>query len=237
MFRRKGSGGDTWARQMLATVVVVGSFLIILVISGLAIGFSKDQADASRTVFTSVLPVLGTWVGTVLAFYFARENLEAATASTLRLTGRETSTPVSDVMIQEADFIAFDVPADQDVNDVKVLDVRKTMQGIDPPSRRLPIRDSRRVVLYVIHDSTLTAYSETHPESVDVQTIGSLLADEDFKQLISAIGFVSQTAEVSEARRVMASIDNCNDVFVTSTGSRDERAIGWITNTDLAEIQ
>jgi hypothetical protein len=35
----------------------------------------------------------------------------------------------------------------------------------------------------------------------------------------------------------MRSIDNCNDVFVTPTGKRDERAIGWLTNTQLAEIQ
>jgi hypothetical protein len=35
----------------------------------------------------------------------------------------------------------------------------------------------------------------------------------------------------------MSSIKSCNDVFVTPTGKKDERAIGWLTNTQLAEIQ
>jgi hypothetical protein len=48
---------------------------------------------------------------------------------------------------------------------------------------------------------------------------------------------VSEKATVVDARAVMASIKNCNDVFVTSSGRRDERAIGWLTNTLLAGIQ
>jgi hypothetical protein len=36
---------------------------------------------------------------------------------------------------------------------------------------------------------------------------------------------------------VTASIKNCNDVFVTDTGKRDEPAIGWLTNTLLAGDQ
>jgi hypothetical protein len=44
--------------------------------------------------------VLGTWVGTVLAFYVARDNLHAATDSTVRLAGGiAPTTPVTAVMI------------------------------------------------------------------------------------------------------------------------------------------
>jgi hypothetical protein len=242
MFGRGGKKdrGDTWARQLIAVVVVGMSFACILAISGLAIGFADDRSEVSKTVFTAVLPVLGTWVGTVLAFYFARENLEAATSSTLRLTGRETSSPVTAVMIKEVDFIALDVPAGTDPGSVTIADVRKKMREIDPPSRRLPIRDPNRVVLYVIHDSTLTAFADKQRlpmAEVETMTIGDLLADDEYKRLIEAIGFISEKAEISEARYVMASIDNCNDIFVTPTGKRDERAIGWLTNTSLAEIQ
>ena len=35
----------------------------------------------------------------------------------------------------------------------------------------------------------------------------------------------------------MASIKYCNDVFVTPTGKREDRAIGWLTNTLLAGVQ
>ena len=57
------------------------------------------------------------------------------------------------------------------------------------------------------------------------------------RQLIGANGFVSEDATISEARTVMTSIENRNDVFVTPTGKRDERAVGWLTNTLLAGIQ
>jgi hypothetical protein len=76
---------------------------------------------------------LPTWVGTVVA----RENLEAATSSTLALTGRETSTPVTEVMIAEADWTAFDLATGQDVAQVKLADIRAKMREIAPPSGRL----------------------------------------------------------------------------------------------------
>jgi hypothetical protein len=239
MFGRRKSGAGT-AREWLALVVVVSSFVIIGVISGLAIGLADKPGDAAHNVLTIVLPVFGTWVGTVLAFYFARQNLEAAaeaTASTLRATGRQGVQPVTAAMLSEADWTTLDVPEGTQVADVKISELRKQMSKKDPPSRRLPIRDARRVVLYVIHDSTLNAFADEKKQPIDDLTLGALLGDATFKQLIEAIGFVAQTADISEARLVMRSIDNCNDVFVTPTGKHDERAIGWLTNTQLAEIQ
>lgn len=79
--------GDAWTRQLIALVVVGVSLLCVAAISGPAIGFANDKAATSRLVLTSVLPVLGTWVGTVLASYFARENFEAAISSLARRGG------------------------------------------------------------------------------------------------------------------------------------------------------
>jgi hypothetical protein len=236
MFGRKRSGGPRSAREALALIVVVSSMLIIAAVSGLAIGLAKDPAASAKDVFTTVLPVLGTWVGTVLAFYFARENLEAAA----RLTGgrQGVDQPVTGVMLAEADWITLDVKEGQDPKELTIKQLRDQMGKNKPPSRRLPIRDPARVVLYVIHDSTLNAYAdEKKPADLDAVKLGELLDDAKFKQLVEAIGFVSQTADISEARLVMSSIDNCNDVFVTPSGKKDERAIGWLTNTQLAETQ
>src|SRR5690349_3631468 len=172
MFGRKKSGAAAAvaARERLALLVTVFSFVIIGVISGLAIGLADKPADAARSLLTILLPVLGTWVGTVLAFYFARENLEAAaaaTADTLRLTGRQTAQPVTAAMLPEADWTAFDVPDGTQLSDVKIGDLRKAMSKKDPPSRRLPIRDAKRVVRYVIHDSTLNAFADAKKVAMD----------------------------------------------------------------------
>lgn len=232
---------DTSTRKWLAVGIVGASVLGIVAISVIAIAFagSASRADTSRLVFSSVLPLLGTWVGTVLAFYFARENLQAATESTLRLAGIETATPVTQVMIPERDFNVYDLSSGQDVATVPLADVRAKMQGMSPPSRRLPIRNASGAVLYVVHDSTITAYleSERQTSATPNETMGGLLSKAEFRGLVEAIGFVAEKATVADARSVMANIKNCNDVFVTASGKRDERAIGWLTNTLLAGVQ
>jgi hypothetical protein len=235
-----GQGPDVSTRKWLALSIVGASIMGIVVISAVAIGLAgSNRADTSRLVFSSVLPLLGTWVGTVLAFYFARENLQAATESTLRLAGLETATPVNQVMIRESDFVAYDLGAGESADAVPLTAVRQRMQTLVPPSRRLPIRNASGAVLYVIHDSTLTAYAESQGQTTATldKTIGDMLTSSNFKELIEAIGFVSEKARVDEARAVMVSIKNCNDVFVTPNGGRDERALGWLTNTLLAGVQ
>lgn len=231
---------DASTRKWLAVGVVGVSVLSIAVISGVAIlAAGGDRGETSRLVFSSVLPLLGTWVGTVLAFYFARENLQAATDSTLALAGREMAAPVTRVMIPEKDWVAYDTGTNEQVKDIKLAAAHARMREMAPPARRLPIRNESGAVLYVIHDSTLTAYAESLQQTTAAldKTVGDLVADPNFRALVEAIGFVSEKATIADARAEMVSIENCNDVFVTSSGKRDERAIGWLTNTLLAGVQ
>jgi hypothetical protein len=233
--------GDEATRRRLAAGIIAGSIAGIVVISGIAIGLAGgSRAETSRLVFSSVLPLLGTWVGTVLAFYFARENLQAATESTLRLAGRaEEAKLVADSMIREADFIAYDLGTSEEPGAVRLSVLHAKMREITPPSRRLPIRNATGAVLYVLHDSTLTAYAESVAETTTTltRTLGDLVESADFRALVTAVGYVPEKATIADARTVMSSIENCNDVFVTATGKRDERAIGWLTNTLLAGVQ
>jgi hypothetical protein len=46
-----------------------------------ALADEGNRDGITRLVFVSVLPLFGTWVGTVLAFYFISRNLETATAT------------------------------------------------------------------------------------------------------------------------------------------------------------
>ena len=234
-----GKPADLRTRTWIAFAIVGASILGVVALSVVALAFADDQEQASQLVFSAVLPLFGTWVGTVLAFYFARENLEAATQSTLALTGRETATPVAQVMIRADDFVAYDLGTGDAVENVSLAVVRDKMRELTPPSRRLPIRDAGGAIICVIHDSALTAYAESQGQRTDNldKTLGDLLSDPEYKALVEAVGFVSEKATIGDARRVMASVENCNDVFVTATGKRDERAVGWLTNTLLAGVQ
>jgi hypothetical protein len=230
---------DVRTRTWLAFAIVGAGILGVVVISAVALWFADDQEQASQLVFSAVLPLFGTWVGTVLAFYFARENLEAATQSTLALTGRETETPVTQVMIKDVDFVAYDLGTGESVDDVPLANLRNKMRELTPPSRRLPVRDAAGSVICVLHDSTLTAYAESQQQTTETldRSLGDLRGDAEYRALVEAIAFVPENATIGDARRAMTSIKNCNDVFVTATGKKEERAIGWLTNTLLAGVQ
>jgi hypothetical protein len=231
---------DTQTRIWLAIGVVGFSVLGITAFCVVALVSADDTDQMTERILTAVLPLFGTWVGTVLAFYFARDNFQAATESTLRLQGRsgELGTPVVDVMIKEKDIVALDLAAGQKPEDLALADLRQKMSDQKPPSRRLPIRDAAGAVLYVVHDSTLNAFADkTKAVQPQPTMFGELLADAEYKALVEAIGFVSEKATVADARKEMGSVKDCNDVFVTPTGKREERASGWLTNTLLAGIQ
>ena len=230
---------DVRTRTWLAFGIVGAGIVGVVALSALALAFADDQEQASQLVFSAILPLFGTWVGTVLAFYFARENLEAATRSTLALTGRETETPVTQVMIKEVDFVAYDLGTGESVDDVPLADLRDKMRELTPPSRRLPVREAAGAVICVLHDSTLTAYAESQQQTTESleKTLGDLRSDPEYRALVDAVAFVPEKATVGDARRAMTSIKNCNDVFVTATGKKEERAIGWLTNTLLAGVQ
>src|SRR5262245_15508137 len=166
---------DAKTRQRLAFGLVAFSVAGTVIVACLAIGPADHRDGAIQLVFSAVLPLFGTWVGTVLAFYFARENFQAATESALRIQGRDAGRPVTEAMIRADDINAFDIPSNTQPQTVKIEDIRKKMSTQSPPSRRLPIRNKPGAVLYVIHDSTLNGY--TDQQGKPPVTLGDLLAD------------------------------------------------------------
>src|SRR5262245_6279585 len=96
---------QTQTRNWLA-FGITGISIIGVVILGATIIIVNDDSVTQRakTVLNAVLPLLGTWVGTVLAYFFSRENFETASRSVERLTQQLTlhekleSLPVTSAM-------------------------------------------------------------------------------------------------------------------------------------------
>jgi hypothetical protein len=220
--------GDAGTRAWLSHWIVPFSFGAIVVVSIAVIAFAKDRDSASRYVFGVVVPLIGTWMGAVIAFYFTREALDSATKNTLALTGALTpDTPVASVMVPRAKITSHDLTGDRSGADqVALADLLKEMAAVD--RHRIPILDASGAVVYVVHDSTINANSTA-------ATVADLPADA--QTAIKAIGFVALDAALKEARAKMSAIPGCNDVFVTKGGQGDELMLGWLTNTDLAGVQ
>ena len=83
----------TWA---LIAIALLG--IVIIVIAGYNASIlstdveaRREFLDAAKYVFASVLPVVAAWVGTVMAFYFGKENFKAATDSVSQIARQLTS--------------------------------------------------------------------------------------------------------------------------------------------------
>ena len=89
--------GDDGFRKWLALALTVASFVIVL---GLGLGSlllaRGDGATAlqsftyAKEILGILLPVASAWMGTIIAYYFSRENFEAATRSTMSLVKQLT---------------------------------------------------------------------------------------------------------------------------------------------------
>jgi hypothetical protein len=235
------SSGAT--RHALALAIVSLSVIGITLAAALAIWLAdpNGRPEMARLVFASVLPLFGTWVGTVLAFYFARDNLQAATDSTIRLSGRlEPATPVQQVMIPASRIVAYVLKPGEDVNALRLTTLYDQMKV--SKRQRIPILDASQAVLYVVHESTIHSFADSVTKNADdpavfIETVADLLLKDEYKKAIAAIGIVGPNAVLAEARAAMRSIENCNDVFVTAHGQKTDPIMGWLTNTDLAGLE
>lgn len=243
----KPKSPDTRAR--IALEVLKWSGIVLAGLAILAVGsaglsdLSSGKVEALPNIvdklISSYLPLLGTWVGTVLAYYFARENFEAASEQTNKLLNqtlseRLDSIRVIDVMTRFENIIGIlDKTADKD----KSLEGPDSLRSqIRAGATRLVVKDKRKVIA-VIHASTLSDFILKAPDEAarSALTLGVLLADKDVKQVIERIAFVSDTATMDDVKIAMERVSGTADVFVTPGASPEEQPIGWVTNNDLAK--
>ena len=193
-------------RKRLAYLVLGLCAAGIIVFSSLAIWLdSNARAETTRLVFVSVLPLFGTWVGMVLAYYYGSKNLKAATESTeslshvtARLAGVVTpSTPVRERIIPRGDMKCF--PTD-DLDQVDLERLWQEFEKIEPLSR-LPIVDSTERALGVVHRSLLDRFAVrqagTIPEGLKGKTIADL-SDEE-RRLVTVPCLTSSRTSRSQA--------------------------------------
>jgi hypothetical protein len=202
------------------------------------------RANLVKDILTALLPVLGTWVGTVLAFYFSKENFIAAAEQTSNLVRQLTpeqklqATPVADAMISMADpntaKMIIDKPEGQ-------INLKTELLALFNSSgrNRLPLTDADGKVKYMIHRSLIDKFiaervlsGNTEPEKLTLQ---ELFEDDRYKLISTAFGTVNRDAKLNAVKVSMDGNPDCSDVFVTEDGTKSSKALGWITNIILAE--
>lgn len=110
---------------------------------------------------------------------------------------------------------------------------------------RIPVLDSNNCFKHIIHQSILykfiyqesiAASQNQKPFDIKTLTFQDFIDHKGIKELVSdAVAFVPKNATVLTAKEAMEKIKNCQDVFVTETGNRNEKILGWLTNVDITK--
>jgi hypothetical protein len=231
-------------RDYLAIGITISSIVGVVFLAIIVI--VKSSTDVNN-VLAAVLPLFGSWVGTVLAYYFSKDNFETANISLSNMVDKITpqdklqSTPVTDKMIAKSKIFYKNVT---DVNQTKLIDILQKFNESNDVWSRLPILDDDGRLQYIVHRTLIDKFlvdklwnpDPTAPKTVDQFTVEDLLQDPKFqKRSESNFGMVSQDSTLADVKDVMDSIPDCKDVFVTQTGKPDEPILGWITNSIIIE--
>ncbi len=241
---RTSIGKSVITYGLVATALLGVVAMLVAILGDVKDG--QTRFNYVKDILAILLPLIGTWVGTILAFYFSRENFNSAaqqTAALVRQLGpdqRLQSIPVTDVMIDmgAATTLTLVLAAPTDAKAKKLK--ADVIDGLfDAKSRnRLPIVDGQGRVQYVVHrsyvDKFLIAKVAGGVALADV-TLDDLLSDATLKPIFESFAVVGKEAHLFAVKQAMDGNPNCADAFVTEDGTKGAKAIGWITNAILRE--
>jgi hypothetical protein len=258
----EASNVDLRFRANLGMRIVTGATIALGALGVAALWGAWQAAGDNKTVFVDqarellnlLLPVLGTWVGTVLAYYFGKENFESAHRAALETfkavggVGMD-SADVSDVMRPRGSFAYLSVPAGG-VGAIKLADIDAKFgasEGGAVSVNRLLLLDEQSKAQGIIHLSTWALMkADAQAASVDVGTAGlsamlsrafTSKAGKTYADIITkTLACVALDKTLADAKSAMQAVPGCEDVVVTKSGAITDPVLGWIPSTIILRL-
>jgi len=197
-------------------------------------GIAQKLDTILLSVFTSVLSVFATWVGTILAFYFTNESFRAASASAQRLLGAPTAEePITDRMVAIQKMTVHQLPEGANVNSTPLDELRKKFNRT---VTRLPVLNHQGHVLLIVRSKLLEAFDKAQAGANAVQnpTIAHYLAQDQNREDALNFVFLPAAATLEDARRLLRAAKT-NDIFITDSGRPQDPIRGWVTDDVLKQ--
>ncbi len=232
---------------LLIGTIAIASLTLALIISFVTLAENplftelRTKVDALLSgTFATVLPVIATWVGTVLAFYFGSENFRQAAQSTREALGDRLvpSKKESDIMTPYERIARLEVDDQDKAKATPISDVINYMS--QAATRVIVFNKTSRIPIYVIRgwspfmppswmDSDYRPTSEGQTKKIsDYLSSNNNQNDKDAQQF----DFVNEDATIEDAfGRVMTK--KIDDLFVTKDGQSNSPVLGWLTGHDL----
>lgn len=234
-------------RLKIGVNIIIWALTAITILGAFALHAANSMTDI-KDILAIILPLIGAWVGTILAFYFSRDNFATAAQQTANLVNRMTpeqrlsALSVRDVMRDmnaETTIKLIIEDAETGPDHITLID-RVKQQLLDKHQQnRLPVVDPKGKVLYIIHRSMIDKFllncATTPGLDINQVTLRDLLDFQNMASLFQSFAVVGKDAQLIAVKQVMDGNPNCADAFVTEDGSRGSRATGWITNLTVQE--
>jgi len=217
---------------------------LVIAVTGANVAQQPEQKiSVLMQVFTAIIGVVGTWVGTVLAFYYSKDNFEAASQQSRALAeqlspDRLRTLSVERVMIRRSAIKTLSVQTGRD-EDVAVNKVKEAISGVS----RLVVVNANDSVRYIIHESLVYRdivqrggkKRDNAGQDVD-RTLADLLKDDvDIGRAALLIAFVDAGGTLADAKAAMEKVVGARDVIVTTGADSAKPVLGWITNNIIVE--
>lgn len=241
-------------REKIATSVtyfVLGIVSLILVCATvlLSIRVAANTFTNFKDIVGMVLPLLGTWIGTVLAYYFSKSNFDATTKSLNTMATsvssdqrlKDTRANDKDVMIPLGQIVSYKYSTAAEMEKESLTGIIQFMT--DNKVLRLPFIDAGNIIYYCIHRSIFDKFISLEAVKVPAQNISELTFgdflgtpfDEIKNYIKSGISFLRDDATLYDVKLIMDSNKYCQDVFLTQTAKLTEPITGWITDVKILE--
>lgn len=154
---------------MVVTYVVISLTAIIAIGAIIIISISNNTEELNKKftnykdVIAILLPLWGTWIGTVLAYYFSKDNFESANKSVQNLVNSMTSekklesTKAKDIMIPLEKLI---YQLYKSGTDDTTINLKKDFLNFINSNniQRVILLDENKCAKYVLHKSTIEGF-------------------------------------------------------------------------------
>ena len=149
---------------------------------------------------------------------------------------------VTEKMIPVNKITSYIIPENQPLNKINI---EVLYNLLSETITRVPVLDNNGVLKFVIHQSAIYKFifeksreASKKGEAFNLKelTFDDFLNHQGIKELVSeAVAFLPKNATILHAKEEMEKIKYCQDVFVTESGKREEKILGWLTNVDIGK--
>jgi len=214
-------------RNLLALLMIGLTVLGIVVIAIVYFYTTKDsKVDAGERIFSALLPMFATWVGTILAFYFGKENFDAASQRYEQLITKLSPELLDDIQVDQI-MIDTRTMVTMALKEANQKSVEELVEFMDLVSKsRLPIINDKDQIVYVIHKSTFLAAMQKNTTAP--LTFANFIANKENEQISKSFITVEAETILETVQQRLKGNSGVKDIFVVGA---NKKVLGWLTDT------